>query len=63
MADINPGASGREARLDCKRGGGEWRSLLRASAAGSVPHKQSVFCRALAKTFGKITAAIVFSCQ
>lgn len=22
MADINPGASGREARLDCKRGGG-----------------------------------------
>lgn len=43
MADINPGASGHQARLDCKRGGGKALSpspLLRVSAAGTVPGEQ-----------------------
>lgn len=45
MADINPGASGHEARLDCKRGGGRALSSppLRASADGTVPDKRGAF--------------------
>lgn len=44
MADINPGSSGHETRLDCKYGGGALSSsLLRASAPGTVPDKQGTF--------------------
>ena len=56
MADINPGASGHQARLDCKRGGGKALSpspLLRVSAAGTVPANWAAFESAGTVCFSK----------